>query len=318
MERIGAMSVLDAVTGASGYSGKYIARRLLADGRRVLTLTGHPARPLPFAEPVAVRPYDFAHSDRLARSLEGVDTLYNTYWVRFPYGEMTHERAVANSRILFEAARRAGVRRVVHVSITNPSADSPLSYFRGKAQLEKALIESGLSYAILRPAVLFGGESGEDILLNNIAWLLRRFPAFAVPGTGRYQLQPIHVEDLAGLAVEVGGRDENLVLDAVGPETYAFADLVHLVKRQIGSPALIVYTPPQMAYLLSLVISQFAGDVLITQDEVAGLLGNLLISEDAPTGQTRLSEWLAANAHQIGVDYASEVVRHFRPPSDQG
>jgi uncharacterized protein YbjT (DUF2867 family) len=305
------LSVLDAVTGASGYSGKYIARRLLASGRQVLTLTGHPERPLPFDGAVEVRPYDFEHPDRLARSLEGVDTLYNTYWVRFPYGETTHELAVANSRTLFEAARQAGVRRVVHVSITNPSQDSPLPYFKGKAQLEKALIESGLSYAILRPAVLFGGESGEDILLNNIAWLLRRFPAFAVPGTGRYRLQPIHVEDLAGLAVEVGGRDENVIVDAVGPETYAFADLVHLVKQQVGSEALVVYTPPQVAYRLSQVISRFVGDVLLTQDEIEGLLGDLLISEDAPTGQTRLSDWLTANAHQIGVGYASEVARHF-------
>jgi uncharacterized protein YbjT (DUF2867 family) len=305
------LSVLDAVTGASGYSGKYIARRLLASGRQVMTLTGHPERPLPFDGAVEVRPYDFEHPDRLARSLEGVDTLYNTYWVRFPYGETTHELAVANSRTLFEAARQAGVRRVVHVSITNPSQDSPLPYFKGKAQLEKALIESGLSYAILRPAVLFGGESGEDILLNNIAWLLRRFPAFAVPGTGRYRLQPIHVEDLAGLAVEVGGRDENVIVDAVGPETYAFADLVHLVKQQVGSEALVVYTPPQVAYRLSQVISRFVGDVLLTQDEIEGLLGDLLISEDAPTGQTRLSDWLTANAHQIGVGYASEVARHF-------
>jgi uncharacterized protein YbjT (DUF2867 family) len=305
-------SILDAVTGASGYSGKYIARRLLANGRRVMTLTGHPERPLPFDEPVEVRPYDFARPDQLARHLEGVDTLYNTYWVRFAYGETTHELAVANTRTLFEAARLAGVRRVVHVSITNPSHDSPLPYFKGKAQLEKALIDSGLSYAILRPAVLFGGESGEDILLNNIAWLLRRFPAFAVPGTGRYQLQPIHVEDLAGLAVEVGGREENVIVDAVGPEIYAFADLVYLIKQQVGSEALVVYTPPQMAYLLSRVISRIVGDVLLTQDEIEGLLADLLISEDAPTGQTRLSDWLAANARHIGVDYASEVARHFQ------
>jgi NADH dehydrogenase len=305
------MTDLDAVTGASGYSGKYIARRLLAKGRQVLTLTGHPERPLPFDQPVTVRPYDFDRPDLLAGSLEGVDTLYNTYWVRFPYGEMTHERAVANSRALFEAAQQAGVRRVVHVSITNPSEDSPLPYFKGKARLEKALIESGLSYAILRPAVLFGGESGEDILLNNIAWLLRRFPAFAVPGRGRYRLQPIHVEDLAGLAVEAGKGDENAIVDAVGPETYAFADLVYLIKRQVGSEALIVYTPPQVAYLLSQAISQLVGDVLLTQDEVAGLMGDLLISKEAPTGQTQLSAWLAANADQIGVEYASEVARHF-------
>ena len=120
--------------------------------------------------------------------------LYNTYWVRFNYGSFSHAAAVENTLALFAAARQAGVGRVVHLSIANPSEDSPLEYFRCKARLERALRESGLSYAILRPTVLFGGQ---DILINNIAWMLRRLPVLGVFGDGRYRLQPIYVDDLA-------------------------------------------------------------------------------------------------------------------------
>src|ERR671924_1111896 len=159
-----------AVTGAFSYSGKYITKRLLARGEQVITLTGHPNRPDPFSGKVKAYPLDFDEAG-MARSLWGVDVLVNTYWVRFDKDENTQPRAVENTRKLINAAKVAGVKRVVHISIANPSADSHLPYYWGKAANEKTVMESGLSYAILRPTVLYGG--GEDILINNIAYLLR-------------------------------------------------------------------------------------------------------------------------------------------------
>lgn len=308
------MSVLhrDAITGAFGYSGKYITMRLLDRGHEVLTLTGHTNRPNPFGKKVMVAPFNFDAPEKLTRSLEGVDTLYNTYWVRFPRSGMTHERTVENTKILFRAAKAAGVRRVVHVSITNPSTESPLSYFRGKAELERFLKESTLSYAILRPAVLFGGKSGEDILINNIAWLLRRFPVFAVMGDGGYGLQPIHVEDLADLAVEAGQSSRSYVADGCGPETYRYIDLVKLIKRETGSRAIIVRVHPMIVFAAAQIIGKFAGDVVLTRDEITGLMDNLLVSGEKPAGRIRLSEWLSKNAHRLGVTYASETQRHYK------
>src|SRR5439155_7954939 len=125
--------------GAFGYTGKYIARRLLAMGRRVLTLTGHPDRPNPFGELVSVAPFRFEQPEALAETLRGASVLYNTYWVRFSRGGVTFEKAVENSRVLIRAAEAAGVRRIVHVSITHASEDSPLGYFRGKGQIEAAI-----------------------------------------------------------------------------------------------------------------------------------------------------------------------------------
>jgi uncharacterized protein YbjT (DUF2867 family) len=297
---------LHAVTGAFGFSGQYIARRLLDAGQRVITLTNSLQRPNPFGDAVRAYPFTFDDPAQLGRSLEGVEVLYNNYWVRFAHGGMDHNRAVAHTLILFEAARAAGVRRIVHVSITNPSEESPLPYFRGKARLERALIDSGLSYAILRPAVLFGDE---DILINNIAWLLRKLPVFGVFGDGGYRLQPIYVDDLAALAVEQEQASENVIINAIGPETFTYRDLVTTLGAIIGQRRPIVSVPPLAGYLVAWVIGRAVGDVVITRDEITGLMADLLAVDAPPAGHTRLTDWARQHADQLGVRYASELAR---------
>jgi len=299
---------IHAVTGAFGYSGQHLARRLLEQGAAVRSLTGHPDRPDPFGGRVEVRRLAFDDAAALRQALVGVKVLYNTYWVRFAHGATTHALAVARSRRLFQAAAEAGVERVVHVSITNPSPESPLPYFRGKAEVEQALAASGLSHAILRPAVFFGGR---DVLINNIAWLLRRLPLFGV-APGRYGLQPIHVDDLARLAVGQGASRDTVTLDAVGPEVFAFDDLVRLVRKAVGSRALVTPVPPWLLLLASRLLQPLVGDVVLTADEVAGLRANLLVSAAPATGTTRFTDWLARHAGELGVAWASELERHFR------
>ncbi|HET9399960.1 MAG TPA: NAD-dependent epimerase/dehydratase family protein [Candidatus Acidoferrales bacterium] len=300
---------MDAVTGAFGYTGAAIARRLIAGGRRVRTLTGHPNRQSKFSSVIEIAPLDFANGDELRQSLSGIDTLYNTYWVRFPHGGQTFEGAVANSRALFEAARDAGVRRIVHISIANPSLDSPLGYFRGKAQVEEALRETSVSHAILRPTVVFGPG---DILINNIAWFLRRFPVFAVPDVGEARLQPVFVEDVAKLAVCAAGSSENIIEDAVGPETFAFADLARLIARTVNSSARIIRMKPALLKPILWALGKLTGDVVLTGEEIAGLAANLLVSARPALGETPISDWLAANANKVGQNYASELRRHYR------
>ena len=306
-------SQVDAVTGAFGYSGKYIARRLLDRGHQVRTLTNSPHRRNPFEGAVEVHPFHFDDPARLRASLEGVSVLYNTYWVRFNHKTFTYAAAVRNTTRVFNAARAAGVRRIVHVSITNPSEDSPLEYFRGKARLERALSECGVSYGVLRPTVLFGRE---DVLINNIAWALRRFPAFGLFGRGEYRLQPIYVDDLAELAVELGAERENRVIDAIGPETFAYRGLVEQIGRIIGKPRSIVPLPPVLAYLVALAVGATVRDVVITRDEIRGLMAGLLCVDSPPTGTTRLTDWAAEHAESLGRRYASELARRRDRRSD--
>jgi NADH dehydrogenase len=296
-----------AVTGAFSYSGKYITKRLLRRGEEVITLTGHPKRPDPFGGKVEAFPLDFDPA-RMTHSLQGVDVLVNTYWVRFDKGENTQPRAVENTGILIKAAKAAGVKRVVHISITNPSSDSHLPYFWGKAANEKTVMESGMSYAILRPTVLVGDE---DILINNIAFLLRRFPFFALPGDGSYRLQPVYVDDLAELAVEGVYSKENYVMDAVGPDIFTFKEMVELIGEKIGAKRPMISVPPRLALFAAQFLSLFVRDVMLTPEEVEGLMAGLLVSKDPPRGKTHLADWLKANKSRVGVMYASELKKHY-------
>lgn len=298
-----------AVTGAFSYSGKYITQRLLARGEEVITLTGHPNRPDPFDGKVKAFPLDFDEAG-MTESLRGADVLVNTYWVRFDKGENTQPRAVENTKKLVNAAVKAGVKRIVHISIANPSADSHLPYYWGKAANEKAVTESGLSYAILRPTVLVGG--GQDVLINNIAFLLRRFPFFFIPGDGSYGIQPVHVEDLAELAVEAVYSKENYVIDAVGPDSYTFKELVQMVGESIGVKRLTISVPPRMALFAAQFLSLFLKDVLLTPEEVDGLSSNLLVSKEPARGKTIFKKWLKENQNIIGMTYASELERHYK------
>jgi uncharacterized protein YbjT (DUF2867 family) len=298
----------DVVTGAFSYSGAAIAQELQSAGRSVRTLTGHPGRAAPDGS-IEVRALDFDDPVGLTQSLEGATTLYNTYWVRFPHGAVDHAAAVANSRTLFYAARAAGVERIVHISITNPSITSPYPYFRGKAEVERVLAEVGLPYAVLRPAILFGGDG---VLLNNIAWLLRHLPVFAVGGTGTYRIRPIHIDDLARLCVTVGAQRTTTVIDAVGPQRPTFGELVDQIRTAVGSRARVIHLPGAVMPVLSSALGLVLRDVLLTREEYRAMAAGLADTTGPATGSIELSQWLTDHAETLGRRYANEIDRHFR------
>jgi len=299
----------DLVTGAFSYSGAQIAERLLDSGRGVRTLTYHPDRPHPLRASVDALEYRFDDPPALARSLEGVSMLYNTFWVRFDHGKTSFANAIESSRMLFFAAKSAGVQRIVHLSITNPSLESPLPYFRGKALVEHALAQSGVPYSIVRPTWIFGGE--RDVLVNNIAWLLRRMPAFALPGDGAYPVQPVHVEDLARICTDAGNATCDTVIDAAGPETMPFRDLVALVRAAVDTNVPILRIPPAVMAAAARALGLLIGDVVLTGDEIRGLMAGLLTSDEPPLGQIAFSRWLNEHATSVGRSYANELQRHF-------
>jgi uncharacterized protein YbjT (DUF2867 family) len=300
----------DLVTGAFSYSGSRIAELLMDSGRDVRTLTHHPDRDHPLRARVEALPYRFEDPDTLAASLEGITTLYNTYWVRFERGRTTFTNAVGNSRALFEAARRAGVARIVHVSIANPSIDSPLPYYRGKALVEQALAAAGVPYAIVRPTFFFGG--GSDILANNIAWILRRMPLFVVPGDGRYLVQPIHVDDLARICLQAARGRSDVILDAAGPDTMSFEELVRAIRDAVGQRTPILHAPPAAMAAFARALGFVVRDVVLTADEIRGLTAGLLTSHRPALGQISFLEWLNQNGPTLGRAYANELARHFR------
>ncbi len=302
------MSELDVVTGAFSYTGRFVAPRLLQRGRRLRTLTNHPNPQSPLFSRIEVAPMDFSRPEQLVEGLRGVDTLYNTYWVRSTHGAASFEQAVTNTGILIQAARQAGVRRLVHVSIANPE-NSDLPYYRGKAQLEQQVRQSGLSFAVVRPTLLFGHR---DVLINNISWFIRHLPVFGIPGDGQYRLQPVFVEDYADRIVEAGASSDNLTVDVAGPEIFTFEALVRMLRDAMGRRTPIVHLPPRLALAGAGLVSLMLRDITLTGNELRGLMAELLVSKEPSTCPTRLSVWARTHHAELGRHYASELDRHYR------
>ena len=295
------------VTGAFGYSGRWIARELLSRGKKVRTLTNAVGRDDPFQGMVEVMPIDFSNHDLLVSSLRGADVLYNTYWVRYKNRKdgYAHEIAVENTRKLFLAAEEAGVNRIVHFSVAHPYKAPDWSYFRGKVEVERLLTESSLSYAILRPTVFFGGD--RDVLINNMAWLIRKFPVFGIFGMGNYLIQPIHIEDVARVAVEQGESVEDVVLDVAGPEIFTYREYVTLIAKSLGVSRLIIPVPPIVGWVVGKVVGAILRDRVITRAEIKGLMRGLMATDAKPLGKIKFSEWVATNGADLGAKYHNDL-----------
>jgi nucleoside-diphosphate-sugar epimerase len=299
----------DVVTGAFSFTGRHIARRLLAQERRVRTLTRRPQPPGTEDIKVDIAPLQFTDRAALVDSLRGADVLYNTYWVRFRHGKVGFGDAVANTRMLVGAAAEAGVRKVVHISVSNPSVDSHLDYYAGKARTEEIIRASGLRWAIVRPTLVFGTG---DILINNVAWLLRRMPIFPIPGLGGYRVQPVAVEDVAEIATWAAEQSDNITVDAAGPDTVTYGEFVEGIAIAVRRRPRFVYMSPRLTMLAGNIVAWRLRDVMLTKEELQGLMEDLLVSHEKPRGARRMDNWLLSSADTLGRTYASELDRHWR------
>lgn len=296
-----ATSQRDVVTGAFSFTGKYIAERLVAAGRRVTTLTNHPNRTTPISDEIRVEPYRFESPDALTTSLEGADTLYNTFWIRDPHAGPPPGNAVRYSRRLIRAAEAADVRRIVHFSVANAPASS-IPYYKAKAMVERLVKDADLSHAILRPTLVVGRN---DLLVNNLAWLLRRFPIFFVFGDGDYRIQPVFVGDVADIAVEQGAKTADQTLNVAGPEIYTFEAFLRLLAETLSTKCEFVHVPPRLGYVGVRALELVLRDRILTWDEARGLMDELLVTDTPPRGETLVSDWLSAHAHRLGTEYTS-------------
>lgn len=261
------------ITGAFSFSGRFIAEELLKTGEPIETLTGHPKSYYPYYDKITIKNYSFDNFDQMVENFKGVDTFYNSYWIRFPYKNTNWRDAISNSYKLFKACKKAGVKKIVHISVTNPSINSPYAYFKGKAIVEELLKKSGVPYTILRIAWMY--EEG-DILVNNIAWILRRFPVFGIFGDGSFKLQPVSLKTLGQVAVEnrfMGDKTINInkTIDVIGPETYTYYEFVSLINNQINTRTLL-FPFPWFTLFIPVFVSKFLNfilhDRLLTVDEI--------------------------------------------------
>ena len=306
---------MHVVTGAFGYTGRWIAHHLLEKGVQVRTLTNAVGRDDPFDGRVEVHPLDFDDHATLVESLRGAEVLHNTYWVRYNHRRRNFEHGIAveNSKRLFKAAAEAGVERIVHFSVAHPHKAPDWTYFCGKVAVEKYLNDSEYCFAILRPTVLFGGH--RNVLINNIAWMLRKFPIFGVFGMGNYPIQPVHVKDVARVAVEQGESRENVTIDVTGPETFRYKEYIGVMAKSMSLRRIILPMPPFVGWLFGKFLGLLLQDLVITRAEIKGLRRGLMASDEDPLGQLKFSEWIAEHGKDFGKRYQNDLKeRKYRSP----
>ncbi len=292
------------VTGAFSFIGSAVAHELLGRGFAVHTLTGR-RPPVPTAISAAPLRFD---EDHLSRELDGANVLVNTYWIRFPHAGQTFGTAVARSRILLQAARRAGVGRVVHVSVSNASSGEALGYYRGKAEVERSVRALGIPFGIVRPTLVVGPR---DVLTSNIAWFLRRFPAFLLPGGGSYRLQPVTLEDTGRIVADAAEGTGDVEMDAAGPEVLSFREYVRSVARAVGRRRPLFGAPGWLSLGALGLLEPWLRDVILTREELEGLRAELLVSRRPPLGRQSVRDWLARHGPELGRRYVNDVERHF-------
>jgi NADH dehydrogenase len=293
------------VTGAFSYVGSAVARALLDRGWTVHTLTNRSTPPGAEAVTSAPLRFDEAH---LEREMRGADAFVSTFWVRFPHGGQDFDTAVRDGTTLFRAAARAGVRRVVHVSVSNAAADSGLGYYAGKARLDAAARACGVPHAIVRPTLVVGPS---DVLTSNVAWCLRRFPFFPVPGDGSYRLQPVTLADTGRVTADAVEASGDVDVDAAGPEVYTFDEYVRLVAEACGVTRWLVHAPVGFSLAALRAIGLVLDDVVLTREEFEGLAQERLLSHAPATGRESVRAWLLAHGDSLGRRYVNDLRRHF-------
>jgi NADH dehydrogenase len=299
------------ITGAFSYTGSAVAQELLRRGWQVHTLTNR-TRP-PGCEQISAAPLRFDH-EHLRQELVGVDLFINTYWIRIPRGGQTFDTAVDNSKLLLGAAKDAGVDRTVHVSVSNAEQGTNLGYYAGKDRVESYIRAELDNYAIVRPTLVVGPN---DVLSNNIAWFLRRFPFFPVPDGGGCRLQPITLADTARIIVDAGEGTGNQQIDAAGPNIMSFRDYLVLLQKACGVRRWMPSVPGWLCLLMLKPIELLLRDIVLTKEELLGLEQELLLSKQAPLGTASVEQWLTENGSIMGPAYVNDLRRHFGRDSNR-
>ncbi len=288
------MSELVVVFGGSGFVGKQVVRALAKAGKRVRVAMrrphlGHELRVMGDVGQIQLVQANVRFPDSVARATEGADAVVNLVGVLHESGKQNFEALHAEAaRAITEAAAKAGVGRLVHMSAIGADAKGA-RYARSKYRGERAVLEALPSATILRPSIIFGPE---DNFFNRFASMAKFAPALPLIGGGKTKFQPVFVGDVAEAIVAALDRPDarGRIYELGGPQIYSFKQLLHFVTRETSRPAPLLDLPFVIAYPLGLLLGwgfkliPFAAPPL-TGDQVVMLRRDNIVGAGAATIQ---------------------------------
>jgi len=237
------------ITGATGYIGRHLVSRLVAQGERPRCLVRNikrassilPAGTLEFVQGDTTSPAS------LETAVQGVDTIVHAAFItadqKQSAGNHYQETNVQGTANLVEAAKKAGVKRIIVISGLGTKPDKPGSYMQGRYLAEKMVKESGLDWTIIQPSVLFGKDAP---FIKGLTDLIRTAPVVPLIGGGKVMFQPIYVEDVVTVIIKVlqePERTKNKTYTIGGPAYYSFTQVIDALLQAMHKKRIKVPTP---------------------------------------------------------------------------
>ncbi|HUO05728.1 MAG TPA: NAD(P)H-binding protein [Candidatus Binataceae bacterium] len=264
-----------AIAGGSGFIGSAIARRMAAAGNlevRILSRNPEAARKRMNLPGIEFVRGDVTEPATLVPAIAGADVIvaamqFDGYPVENSRRGLTFERVdYAGTVALIDAAKKAGARHFIYISGAASDETSSHPAFRAKGRTERAVRESGLTYTIFRPSLVYGPGG---MAITMFVRMLRFAPVFGVPGTGKQKVQPVLVDDLAQcVTMAAQGRGRNGVYDIGGPDLMTFDDMMRVIMDATGYRRPLFHIPAGLMRAIG---------------AVAGMLPNPVFSRDAVT-----------------------------------
>ena len=236
------------VTGGTGFVGRYVVKELINSGHKPYLLIRDPAKARElFGDEVAITEVDFFSKDSLRKALKESGAKYIVHLIgilfEMPRKGITFEKVHFEiPKNLYEVAMEEGVKKIVHMSSLGTSDKAPSKYHSTKRKAEKFLMETGISYVILRPSLILGPEQK---LFADMDRITRLFPVVALPGSGSYRFAPISVRDVARCFARALTRrkTDNSIYALCGPAEVTFKKLLEDTFRIMGRKVLLMPLP---------------------------------------------------------------------------
>ena len=294
--------MITAVTGATGFVGSHLVRRLLRDRHQVRALVRKPTDRWANQPGVTLVEGSIDNVAAMTDAFRGADCVYHLVGLIAETRTQTFETTVVGgTRNVVQAAVAAGAGKLVYLSAMGTEAEALSRYHRTKYEAEQTVIGSGLPYVILRPSVIYGPGDG---FVSLLAKLIRRSPVTPVFGSGRYQLQPVYIDDMTEIMTRALTSKSVLgqIVDCGGPEKLEYVSILDHIGAVLGKRRFRLHLPMAAARLMAVVLETFLRPAPLTRDQ-------LLMMETGNTGD------IARMKELFGVDpigFAEGLKRYLR------
>ncbi len=289
------------VTGGTGYVGTAICRAINARGLMVTSVsrTRKPRPILDVGGKIEFRSASVLDPAALDRHFVRADAVVHLVGIIVERKGHTYEKVhVEGTRNVVEAAKRAGVKRFLHMSALGARLGAPTRYWQTKAEAEEIVKASGLDWTIFRPSIIYG--EGDDFV-NRFAGLARALPFMPVIGSGKTRLQPIWVEDVATAFASALGNPEThgKSYDLGGPKPLSILEILDIVMRQIGKKRPKMHIPAPLMALQAGLLEKLLKNPPVTREQIK------MLKEDSVCAIDGLAETFALSMRPLeeGVRY---------------